>query len=77
MDKTNYRESRLSEAQKVFEQSIDAKAAIYRIKQYLHQRSMSRSCNGDIHGFHVGDEEREAILTTSDIEAILAEMGTP
>lgn len=44
--------------------------AIERIKKYLHQRSLSRSYDGDIHGLHPNDD-REAILTTYDITEII------
>lgn len=55
------------------EPSVAVKAcdAAERIRNYIKQRSLSRSYDGDIHGFHVGDE-REALLTVADIEAVLS-----
>jgi len=59
-----------------FPAAASSAPAVYRIQRYLNQRSLSRSYNEDIHGFHVGDEEREAILTTSDIEFVIAALST-
>jgi len=54
--------------------AVNSDDAVTRIQNYLHQRSLSRSYDGDIHGFHTGGP-REANLTVSDIEAVLAALS--